>query len=131
MSITARDALQRSTRNRDAQNVVFEKLWQRLDAEIRLSSDGGRKELAYRVPALVWGLPHYDPIKVAKRMRVRLRNRGFRVSGEEETPTIQISWKPAPKEKKAPRAPNGPPPALDALEKMRRQVHINKSLGWE
>lgn len=128
MSITARDAQHLSVRNRDAQNVVFEKLWQRLDAEIRLSAEGGRHELFYRVPAFVFGLPRYDTAKVAKRMRVRLKNRGFQVS-DDDTATIHINWKPPPKKKKIPPR-NAPPPAVSALTRMRDQVVINQQLGW-
>lgn len=129
MSITAREAQQILHKQRLTENVIFETLWRSLDSEIRLSAQSRRCELLYRVPEFRFGLPRYDPLKVAKRMRFRLRKRGFQVDGNEDTPSMRISWKPPE------RKPRNPEPArrsdpLAALARMQEQIEINKSLGW-
>ena len=129
MSITVDTARIIRNRRRDAENVVFERLWENLDAQIRIVAES-RDEMNYRVPMYKFGLPRYDPVKVAKRMRVRLRNRGFKVSGDEDTPTLHISWKRPPRKKKEQKT-SVATPALAALSSMRRQVEINKSLGYD
>jgi len=132
MSISVETARIIRSRRRDAENVVFERLWENLDAQIRIAA-GPKDDMVYRVPMYKFGLPRYDPVKVAKRMRVRLRNRGFKVSGDEDTPTMRISWKRPKKKKKEPpiRKRSATTPALAALSSMRRQVEINKSLGYD
>lgn len=130
MSITVDTAREIRSRRRAAENVVFEKLWEKLDSQIRLVS-AHADDMNYRVPMYVFGLPRYDQVKVATRMRVRLRNRGFKVTGPDDTPTISISWEKEKKKKKvAARHKGATTPALSALSDMRRQVDINKSLGW-
>ena len=130
MSISVETARIIRSRRRDAENVVFERLWENLDAQIRIVAES-RDEMNYRVPMYKFGLPRYDPVKVAKRMRVRLRNRGFKVSGDEETPTLRVSWKRPQKKKKEPQKTSATTPALAALSSMRRQVEINKTLGYD
>ena len=132
MSISVEAARMIRGRRRDAENVVFERLWENLDTQIRIAAES-RDEMNYRVPMYKFGLPRYDPVKVAKRMRVRLRNRGFKVTGDEDTPTLCISWKRPPRKKKEPqkRKKSTTTPALAALSSMRRQVEINKALGYD
>ena len=129
MSISVDTARNIRGRRRDAENVVFERLWENLDTQIRIVAES-QDEMVYRVPVFKFGLPRFDQVKVAKRMRVRLRNRGFKVSGDEDTPTIQVSWKPPPRKKKQTTSRKTTTPALEALSSMRRQVEINKSLGY-
>ena len=129
MSISVDTARIIRSRRRDAENVVFERLWGILDAHIRIVCES-RDEMEYRVPMYKFGLPRYDPVKVAKRMRVRLRNRGFKVSGDEDTPSLRISWERPPRKKKEEKHKTSTP-ALAALSSMRRQVEINKSLGYD
>lgn len=133
MSISVQQARDIRNRRRMAENHVFEKLWEGLDAEIRVKALTAWS-MDYRVPIFKLGLPRYDPVKVARRMRIRLRNRGFQVSDdEEETPTIRFSWKPPPRKPPPPKPPppGTLPPSLQTLSRMRRQVQINHELGWE
>lgn len=127
MSINVTTAREIRSRRRDAENVVFERLWINMDAQIRIVA-GTQDGMNYRVPDFKFGLPRYDPIKVATRMKVRLRNRGFTVRGNEDVATFYVGWPRPPKPKKAPVKRRT---ALDALASMNRQVEINKALGWD
>ena len=116
------------SRRRDAENVVFERLWVNMDAHIRIVA-GTQDGTNYRVPDFKFGLPRYDPIKVATRMKVRLRNRGFTVRSNDGVATFYVGW---PKPKKTPvKQRTASRPALDTLASMNRQVEINKALGWD
>ncbi len=130
MSINVTTAREIRSRRRDAENVVFERLWITMDAQIRIVA-GSQDGMYYRVPDFKLGLPRYDPIKVATRMKVRLRNRGFTVRGEEDVASFYVGWPRPPKPKKPADRPRHTQPSLDALASMNRQVQINKALGWD
>lgn len=121
---------------RDTENALFERLWANLVNRIRIQARRSW-ELRYCVPTYTAGLPRYDPIMVARRLRVRLRNRGFTVdpySGENESPVVSISWRRvAPGSDPGALGPRG---ALASSHTMRntqslaRQVDINKQCGF-
>jgi len=131
MSITADSAFEISNRYHTAENLIFEDLWKLLDSHIRsVASQGGphrTTETEWTVPSFRMSLPIYNAAKIAKRMRTRLRNRGFIVLNEDDpSATVRFSWDPKLRQK--PAAPKTD--SLANLRRMAEQVEINRRLGF-
>jgi len=124
----AEDARYIRNRLRNTENMLFEKLWRKLVSHIVIRARRSW-EMEYYVPPFVPGLPRYNNVFIARRMRVRLRNRGFEVPsypGENDSPVMFISWRKKKRSK-------DPKPALNtirATEKMAKQLEINKKCGY-
>jgi len=118
-------------KKRDTENAMFERIWTILENRIRIAAKNAW-ELTYYVPAYTPGLPRYDNVLVARRLRVRLRNRGFIVKkydGEEDAPVLFISWRrSAPETRAATTAPQDR--TLRGLQTVARQVKINEETGF-
>jgi len=125
------DARKIRNKKRDVENAMFEYLWKMLMQKIALTAKTSW-ELTYCVPDKVPGLPPYDAVLVARRMRVRLRRKGFclkQYEGDEDSPVLFVSWR---EEKKTPSKPAVPPldPSIQGLYEMARQIAINEQCGY-
>jgi len=118
-------------KKRDTENAMFERIWTNLENRIRIAAKNSW-ELTYYVPAYTPGLPRYNNVLVARRLRVRLRNRGFVVEkyeGEEDSPVLFVSWRRAAPDAQPSRSPASDP-ALRGLRAIARQVRINEQTGF-
>jgi len=125
------DARTIRNKKRNVENAMFEYLWKMLMQKIVMAAKTSW-ELTYCVPDKLPGLPPYDPVLVARRMRLRLKRKGFSLKSfdeEENSPVIFISWR---EEKKPTSKPSAPPvdPAMEGLYEMARQIAINEQTGY-
>jgi len=84
------DARTIRNKKRNVENAMFEYLWKMLMQKIVMAAKTSW-ELTYCVPDKLPGLPPYDPVLVARRMRLRLKGKDFRSSRSMKRRTAQLS----------------------------------------